>query len=284
MFTILVILSICPALAGTLGPELWDASAGGDLNRVQKILQDPSISSEEINYVDEEHHATPIYMATESGSQEIVQALVAAGADVNIPTLTGSNALHYAAHEGYQLVLTELLKSPTVNLNQTTRVIITPLVCAANHGHLDALKLLVAAGADLRPSGNIALMRATRFGYHSVVRYLLYEGGIDGTIIPVLPNRTYLSYAAEHGHVAVLDEFLKQPHMNVNEYDRNNGYTPLMYAAKNGHAAVVARLMYRGADIKMLEWTGKNALKLAAEYGHIDVIRVLLGVTAASER
>ena len=79
---------------------------------------------------------------------ECVEALLEAGADVNIKNKTGITALSYAAHEGATAFITALLKAGAdVNLNNLDGS--TALTRATAQGHSDIVKVLLDAGAEV---------------------------------------------------------------------------------------------------------------------------------------
>ncbi|KAI4251171.1 MAG: hypothetical protein L6R42_008482 [Xanthoria sp. 1 TBL-2021] len=106
----------------------------------------------------------------------------------------GNGLLHYASANGCLEILQHLLPSPpsytpsppNINLPNTSGN--TPLHWAALNGHLDAVKILVCAGADpaiRNIAGHDAVYEAERSGKQEVVEWLLKEGnglerGVEG--------------------------------------------------------------------------------------------------------
>jgi ankyrin repeat protein len=88
-------------------------------------------------------------------------------------------------------------------------------------------------------------------------------------------GRTPLSWAAENGHVAVVQLLLKQDDLELNSKD-NNGRTPLSWASGGGKEDVVRLLLLRGANIQIKDDKNRSALHWAVENGHKVTIRLLL--------
>jgi len=90
---------------------------------------------------------TATMLAALHGNLDVVRLLVEKGAEVNRP---GWTPLHYAAVSGNVDLLRYLLdQNAYIDAQSPNRT--TPLMMAARHDHVDAVRLLVAAGADPTP-------------------------------------------------------------------------------------------------------------------------------------
>jgi ankyrin repeat protein len=96
---------------------------------------------------------TPLMLASLRGDQELVQALVARGADINKP---GWTALHYAATKG-NVVIVRVLLDKHAYIDAESPNGSTPLMMAAMYGTPEAVKVLLEAGADPTLKNNLGL-------------------------------------------------------------------------------------------------------------------------------
>jgi rhodanese-related sulfurtransferase len=91
---------------------------------------------------------SPLMLAALQGETEIAQALLAAGADVNLLNDDENNALWFAcASDSVEII--QLLSFAKINLDHQNVNGATSLIYAASAGKLDVVKTLVGLGADL---------------------------------------------------------------------------------------------------------------------------------------
>ena len=125
-----------------------------------------------------------LYWAIDRGHGNIVEKLVAAGADVN--TAPGGyfrgTSLQEAASKGHEKIV-EMLVAAGANVNTAPRGYYreTPLQEAASKGHEKIAEMLVAAGANVNATVNwnssrTPLQIARRMGYGAIVEKLLAAG------------------------------------------------------------------------------------------------------------
>jgi ankyrin repeat protein len=104
--------------------------------------------------------ATPLLLAAEVNSLDVIKALVAAGADPNIPTAYGTTALHVASgagtdvqrarsieERGFAVETARYLLDRGADVNAVGEFGWTPLHNAAYQGLTDVIELLVSRGA-----------------------------------------------------------------------------------------------------------------------------------------
>ncbi len=91
--------------------------------------------------------------AARGGYTEIVQALLAKGADVNAKKKYGNTALMYAAERGSTDIIQALLANGT-NANAKNLEGETALMFAVKLGHTETVQALLAYGADVNAKDN----------------------------------------------------------------------------------------------------------------------------------
>lgn len=152
------------------------AAAAGHLQIVHILAgMDPSVSG--INDGDEEGWA-PLHSAVSSGRDDVVEALLQAGADVSIANKGGRTALHYAASKG-RLEIARLLIAHGAKINQKDKFGCTPLHRAASAGHPELCEMLIEEGADVdatEKTGQTPLMHAVICNDKQVALLLVRHG------------------------------------------------------------------------------------------------------------
>ncbi|KAK9828865.1 hypothetical protein WJX72_002461 [[Myrmecia] bisecta] len=173
--------------------------------------------------------AAPIHRAATSGSTEVLEALLAAGADVEAPSTPG-----------------------------------TPLLWAAGSGKSDCVKALLAAGADPHATGDAnvgTVLMATATGSTDVVNALLAAGAN--------PNHaanggvTALHAAAESSQPDMI-KLLLEAGANADVEDEG-GHTPISAAAAAGCRQAVEMLLPRTSQPAGAHWTVDSLIQEAQQ-------------------
>jgi ankyrin repeat protein len=205
--------------------------------------------------------------------------LIAAGANVNALTTTGTTPLMFAAAAGDERVVTTLIENGAdVNATDTPKSL-TPLMYAATHGRTAAVRRLLEHGAppDMtskvvdvsnqttpeeetaqrqrqqgRPvtgaAGAAAALPRTRVpGLDRPLRYSELIGALGGL--------SALQFAAREGHIEIAKALLDGG-ADINQRNPGAGSTPLVTAIINGNFDLAMHLIERGADVNQAAKNG----------------------------
>ena len=95
-------------------------------------------------------------------------------------------------------------------------------------------------------------------------------------------GRTALHWAAQLGHLEILEYFVYQHDADVNIVNEV-GWGPLHYAARYGQPEVMSHLLDSNADIDCQDKLGHAPLHCAVEHGHEAVIEILIAKGARTD-
>jgi ankyrin repeat protein len=246
---------------------------------------------------------TALMMAARTGKADAVKVLLDNGAKVNATDdLRGTNALMWAAEQGHS-VIAQLLLGRGAEVNTPSKVVqpvrrnglgfarpgpdgrpateamggLTPLLFAVRQGSLDAVRVLVGAGADVsKPAvdGSGPLLVAVQNGHYDIARFLLDRGADPNQanakawtpLYLAVANRNALTTAVPAPSTDGALDFIKllldrganpnhrikvkmEVHQaNTSLWLKEDGATPLLRAALCGDLTVVRLLLTHGAD------------------------------------
>ena len=209
---------------------------------------------------------------------EELESLLQAPQDPNTCRDDGEAALYIAANEGHVECVKLLLEAMAdVHHMQATNGE-TAVHSAAFHSHLEVVRLLLEAGADkdaTRPDGATALHFAGEQGNLELVRLML-EAGADRN----MPMETWsgpmtaLDWAAQRGHLDVVRLLLGAHDETCDKMRRSR---TLLFAVQSWSVEIVRLLLDSGADKNFVKDSdGWGALHHSAAYGDLDMVRFLL--------
>jgi uncharacterized protein len=222
--------------------------------------------------------------AEKNADKAAVQDLLQKHADVNASLADGATALHWAAYWD-DLATARTLIAAGAAVDAKNRYGVTPLSLACTNGNAVMIGMLLDAKADPNlalPGGETPLMTASRTGKVDAVKVLLTRGA-DVKAAETGHGQTALMWAADEGYAPVVDmliEFGADLH-TVSK----GGFTSLMFATREGRVAAVKSLLKAGADVnetlqKPAKQAGTNAMGLAAANAHYELAAMLLDAGA----
>jgi hypothetical protein len=166
------------------------------------------IAGMDVNLRDKQSHTTALEHAVRNANREMVQLLLASGANVNLKNASGETPLMMLDADATSDLIWDLInKGAKVNFQDDGGE--TALMQASTQNNLEAVKTLIDAGAkvDLRNNGGqTALMLAAGEGYVNIVRALVLAGAdINATD---KEEKNAMTHAAGNDHLPVI-RFLK---------------------------------------------------------------------------
>lgn len=246
---------------------------------------------------------TALMISVRYKQEKCLQLLAKAGADFSLVNLAGQSAASIARSSrwylGFQQALLNVIRSGTMPTS-TNKSVFSPLLfvaesgdvlslkavigqanvevdeqdgrglsavmVAAAEGHVDAFRLLVYAGADVKQcnkSGETAIT-LSKFSKNSdlfervMLEFALEKGNrIAGGFYA-------LHYAARRGDSDAVKLLISKGY-DINATD-GEGYTPLMLAAREGNAKMCQLLISSGANFGMENTKGESALSIARKH------------------
>ena len=227
---------------------------------------------------------TPLITAASTGNLEMVRTLLDAGANPMVIDDEGQTALAVAKKKGHQEIAA-VLKAFLSNGNGYRPGSARDLMEAIEDRDLERVKDLLArddGGEQTNAPGRDGLTpiaRAAQLGHVALVRGLL-EAGAD---VEAGGAQTPLLCAVRNRHDPVMAALVDEG-ADVNAASGEEARTPLMAAAAAGSVELVRGLIEAGADAKLLDADGKDALWHAAASGQEQTFALLLPHVKVADR
>ena len=224
---------------------------------------------------------TPLMVASGHGQPQMVDVLLAAGANVlMVEPRMGATALHKAAQSGNADVVGLLLDHGAFIDQQSPRLGNTPLIDAALYRTGEAVRALLAHGARTGIRNHwqqTALDVARADGLEAITEMIEARDEDDRRCLNAMP----LFAAAKAGHTREVARLVSEgaplndrvPMMGGADDD----YTPLGLATREGHAEIVRLLLEAGADPRRVIGLYRGTpVHEAAYFGHVDILALFL--------
>jgi len=189
------------------------------------------------------------------------------------PDVTEDKQMMAAARENDTVSLEKLLKCPR-SPNTRDAEGQTPLHHAAEHGHVEPMRLLLEAGAEIDTPSKTPLHAAVESGHLEAVRFLVQNGAQKDVLDDF--GCTPLGLAVSSGHVDIA-RFLVEEGANKDElFNKRHGTTALHLEAEDGNLTTVRFLVEIGCDKDATVEFGGTPLHRAAEADRLDIVRFLV--------
>ena len=251
---------------------LMYACEGGHVEIAKLLIETGNVPLDEIDYFGK----TLLMYACESGHIEIVKLLVKTGrVNVNAADSNGMTALMIACDRQNVDVVSTMLNAENVKVNVRDCLGMTALMHACiNAIDTRILQILLEMEAiDVNPKiGQYpsAMSLAVLFRREDAVKLLLDSGRLTQSEI----QAAWKASAAD-GTDAVLRAIVLSGRLQVNGLD---GDSLMNHACEYGAVNIVRQLVQLGDVNIIASCNSKTPLMLAAENGHLDIVKLLLEV------
>ena len=236
---------------------------------------------------------TPLHLAGKSGNAAVAAALLKAGADVNArSTNSGVTALHMAASSGNPAVVNLLIDAKAEVNAKENEAGQTPLIFAAGLNRVEAIKALLARGAD--PSITTKVIDIPKFSALDRAAADLQRKVLEGFVgkeSEAKASPSQIQAAIQAGREVLKTGKIPPPDPNAPPDPRRQfnpeeinppvatkgGMTALLHAARQGYVASAEALLDGGANIDQQNaGDGTTPLLTAIINGQFDMAMMLI--------
>jgi ankyrin repeat protein len=240
---------------------------------------------------------TALHFSSQRGHASTVARLLDARANAEARTSTGVRPLHLAAQGGSAAAVAALLdRGADINAVDDTHGR-TPIVFAASQNRLDAMRVLIARGADLQRATTVVdyLQRAQQdnqarmareraaaaasgrgaagpggqaaIGGQAASAAAAGRGGRAGAVPdPNDPIDPFSQFARGRG-----DPSAPRPASDLEQIGRQGGFTALHYASRDGYADAAMLLLDAGLDVNVRTADLSTPMLVALVNGQYDL-------------
>lgn len=292
MRSILFAVSMCAVLPGA-DTQMFDAIREGDTAKLQALLKSGADPNQR-----HETSATALMYAAGFSTVVCLRILLDAGAEVNGAGNNGATALIWATAD---TVKVRVLLEHGAAVNAQTKGGATALLTAARRGNTDAIRLLIAKGADPKASANngAELVRIAYLSNSPGLRKLLTDAGVEmkeraqlgrmpATLLANAARvREFLDKGGELGPFPILGAAATSGHLEAMRLLLDRGISPLQKdtgdrtvlmmaaAAFPPNPSAVRFVLELGGDLQARDKAGRTALDWALTQGETEVATLL---------
>jgi uncharacterized protein len=274
IFKKLLGLSLLPLVligCATIGAPVYDAASTNNLALVSQLIN----QGYDVNAANQ-FFLTPLHMAAANGNAEITRILLEHGAKVDGVVLSAYcplTPLMQCCYQSGNSEVVRLLVNSRANINAVNPTNkFTALIYAAAYGHLEAVKILLNAGADISAKdnkGKTAADYAQEYKRTEVLALLRKFGApVSYTNNPKL-DLLMAAVGTDREKIVSLLEQGGDPNTKDNE-----GKTLLMYAEENNWLEVADLLLKKGANPDVRDKDGWTAQMSAARDNREQMLQV----------
>ena len=222
---------------------------------------------------------TALHLAARNGHQEIVSLLMKRSPDP--PELAardnnGRTALHLASQHGHNGIAKTLADAWKKGIDAKDNDGCTPLRLASQAGHSKIVDILLVRSAKVDETAtdtHTALYSAVIRGYKTITERILHHADRDTRFVDI---ESVLREAAKRGFLEVCRLCIANMSGGRLDAPDENGRTALHYAASSGHEDIVELLVKGGSDVDLEDAENRTPLALAALASMWKSVKALL--------
>lgn len=235
-----------------------------------------------VNYETHPSHSAVLNAAAKSGYTSMVELLLKYIPDIDFQRVGTTNI---AARRG-DLNMLRFLKEQGIPFHSGCLAAVSHQCniltgCRSkqntNCPHLMVIQYLLENGFDIKKDRGEALAWACLSGNETMVRFLLEHGAEchihSAAICPA--SGSAIVKAGEGGNINVIKMLLAKG-ANIHDVRKDGKANALHQAANYGKAAIVPFLVQQGIEVNTPNGYGQTPLILAAKFGWLDTVKVLL--------
>ena len=201
-------------------------------------------------------------------NEKFAKALIESGADIYHKDEKGVTTLLQASHRGLSALAQQLIEKhkqsggDAAYLDAPSDEGISPLIAASSEGHIEVVKLLIAAGANVDAKDKddtTALMAASARGHLNVVKELLTAGAKVNEQNRDGHTALMFAYNGKNQVETLWERFNQFKSEQADSSSDDGGTGPLIREALDNHTALVDLLLKGGADTKLKDKEGHVA-------------------------
>ena len=226
-------------------------------------------------------YTTALMLASSKGNIDAINILLSAGADHAIADADGDSCIHYAVRGDCRKEVLQSIVDKGADVNATNNKNITPLMLASTKGNVDAVNLLLSAGADqtIEDDTGYTWIHYAVFGdcRKEVLQSIVDLGAKVNA--KTKQNTTALMLASRKGNIDAINVLLSA--QGVQAIEDINGNSWIHYAVLGDCSKeVLQSIIDQGADVNATNKQNATPLMLASKKGNVDVMNVLLSAGA----
>ena len=222
-----------------------------------------------------------LMIACKKGNKDATNLLLSAGADPNLPDGNGATCIHYAVCEGCCKDMLSTVVNHGADINATSNKNVTSLMLACEKGNMDAINVLLNAGADPNiadAEGDACLQYAARNDCCTEIVQAIISRCVDINATNK-NNITALMMVCEKINKNAINVLLNAgADPNITDAD---GDICLHSAARNNCCTeVLQAILSHGGDVNATGKEKRTALMIACKKGNKQAINVLFNAGA----